>query len=296
MNKLIAKQLEMCRGALNRWMERREREYLFPKNVKYIADVCPEGTEEDYRKMDIFCPEESAGEKRPVIVDIHGGGMVLCDRKTNRPFCAELAKRGFLVFCLDYPLVPQADIPQILREVAARMDEVGEWIDRLNGDREKVFLIGDSAGAFISVYELAAQKNPHIARSLGLTPATLDVKAAAFISGMFHTTRTDVTCIFLRKDFYGKNWRTHPFRPYMDPAVPEVAGQMPPCWLITSGMDNLRGYTLDFVKGLEQAGVPHILHDLSRHKDMAHDFLVVKPELPQSQALIDEMCEFLLKQ
>ena len=296
MNKLIAKQLELYRKVLNRWLKCREREYPFPEQVGCIADVCPEETAEDYRRMDIYYPEESSNRKRPVIVDIHGGGMVLCDRKTNRPFCAELAKRGFVVFCLDYPLVPQADIPRILREVADRMDEVGAWIDRMNGDRERVFLVGDSAGAFISVYELAAQKNPDIARSLELTPASLKIKGAAFISGMFYTARPDVNCLFLRQDFYGKNWRRHPFRPYMDPAVQEVAGQMPHCWLVTSGADNLRRYTLDFADGLKRAGIPHILRDLPLRKDLGHDFVIVKPEGAQSQAIIDEICEFFSRQ
>ena len=296
MNKFIEKQLEMYRRMLNRWLERREGEYPFPEQVGCIADVCPEGTGEDYRRMDIYYPEGTALEKRPVIVDIHGGGMVLCDRKANRPFCAELAKRGFVVFCLDYPLVPQADIPQILREVAARMDELDEWIERLNGDRGRVFLVGDSAGAFISVYELAAQKNPEVARCLELTPTSLKVKAAAFISGMFYTTRPDVTCMFLRQDFYGRNWRKHPFRPYMDPAVPEVAGQMPPCWLVTSGADNLHKYTLDFAEGLKQAKIPYTLRDLPRHKDLGHDFVIVKPEQAQSQTVIDEICEFFQSQ
>lgn len=296
MNKVIVKQLEMYKYVLNRWLKRREREYPFPEKVGCIADVCPEAIGEDYRRMDIYYPKESTMGKRPVIVDIHGGGMVLCDRKTNRPFCAELAKRGFLVFCLDYPLVPQADIPQILQEVASRMDEVNGWIDRLDGDRQRVFLVGDSAGAFISVYELAAQKNPDIAHSLELTPAALKIKAAAFISGMFYTMRSDVTCFFLRRDFYGKNWRTHHFRPYMDPAVEEVAGQMPPCWLVTSAADNLRRYTLDFAAGLKRAGIPCTLRDLPLHKDLGHDFVITKPEQPQSQTIIDEICEFFLSQ
>lgn len=291
MNRFIVKQLDKVRDTFDRWMERRQTEYPFPETVKCIED---HGTAaEDYRRMDIYYPEQTAGEKLPVIVDIHGGGMVLCDRKANRPFCAELAKRGFLVFALDYPLVPQADIPQILRETAASMEAVKPMIEELGGDPERIFLVGDSAGAFISVYELAAQKNPDIARILELTPTTLEVKAAAFVSGMFYTTRTDSNCMFLRKDFYGKDWKRHPFRPYMDPAVPAVAGAMPPCYLVTAGMDNLRSYTLDFVRGLQQAGIPHTLRDLPRDKEMTHDFPIIKPENPKAQAIIDEICEFL---
>lgn len=294
MNPFIAKQLEKVGGTLACWMERRDREYVLPVNVHCIEDHG--SAEEDYRRMDIYCPDRQAGEKLPVIVDIHGGGMVLCDRKANRPFCAELARRGFLVFCIDYPLVPSADIPQILREVASSMDEVQPLIHRFGGDPERVFLMGDSAGAFISVYELAAQKNPEIARVLSLTPTTLEVKAAAFISGMFYTIRTDSTCMFLRADFYGKNWRSHPFRPFMDPAVPQVSGAMPPCYLVTAKMDNLRGYTLDFVRGLQKEGIPHVLRDLPKDKALTHDFPIVWPERPHSQQVIDEICDFLQNQ
>ena len=291
MNPFIAKQLEKVGATLDRWMERRDLDYVLPEHVQCIEDHGTAG--EDYRRMDIYYPDRKEGERLPVIVDIHGGGMVLCDRKANRPFCAELAKRGFLVFALDYPLVPKADIPRILRETAARMEEVKKLIDGLGGDPERIYLVGDSAGAFISVYELAAQKNPDIARILELTPTTLDVKAAAFISGMFYTTRTDSNCMFLRADFYGKNWRSHPFRPSLDPAVPAVAGAMPPCWLVTAKMDSLRSYTLDFVKGLRKAGIRHTLLDLPRDKALNHDFPIVRPEHPQSQQVIDELCAFL---
>lgn len=294
MNPFIAKQLEKVGGMLDRWMARRAKEYVLPEHVHCIEDYGDH--DEDFRRLDIYFPDHLEGEKLPVIVDIHGGGMVLCDRKANRPFCTELAKRGFLVFALDYPLVPRADIPQILREVAVGMEAVQPLIDRFGGDRERIFLVGDSAGAFISVYEMAAQKEPEIARVLNLNPTTLRVKSAAFISGMFYTTRTDSNCMFLRGDFYGKNWRSHPFRPFMDPAVPQVSGAMPPCWLVTAKMDNLRGYTLDFVRGLEKAGIPHVLRDLPKDKDLTHDFPIIRPEHPVSQQVIDELCDFLHRQ
>lgn len=299
MNPFIIKQLDRVRQIFDRWMQRRAGEYPFPEDVECVENYCHDAVGPDHRRMDIYYPrrtaEQRAREPLPIIVNIHGGGMVLCDRKTNRPFCAELAKRGFGVFCLDYPLVPQADIPEILREVAARMEEVGEVMGTLNGDPDRVYLVGDSAGAFISVYELAAQKNPEIARALDLTPSKLKIRAAAFISGMFYTARMDSVGSFLRKDFYGKDWKNHPFRPYADPAVPAVAGTMPPCYLVTAKLDNLRNYTLDFVRGLKAAGVQHHLADLPRHPEMNHDFVIIKPESPKAQEVIDEICDFLTR-
>lgn len=291
MNRFVKKQLGMVNALFENWMSRREKEIKLPENVEILEDIPYLNTGRDCHRVDIFRPV--SGENLPVIVNLHGGGMLLCTRKVNRPFCAELAKRGFLVFCVDYPLVPDRDIPGILSDVSAGMDWVKEKITGYGGDPEKVYLVGDSAGAFIGTYELASQKNGKIADALGMKPTELKINGAAFISGMFYTAKLDSTGAFLRSDFYGKKWRKHPFRPYMDPAVKDVAGNMLPLYLVTAKLDNLRNYTLDFARGLRKAGITHIMRDLPMDKDMNHDFVIIKPESPKSQRIIDEICEFL---
>ena len=291
MNFLIEKQLDFVRGLYNRWMRRRDMKV--PEDVVYVPDVCQSERCAETEKIDVFYSRGTA-EKRPVIVDIHGGGMVLCDRKTNVPFCAQLARRGFLVFSIEYPLAPQTDVPGILRHVARRLDAVADLIPQWNGD-ERIYLVGDSAGAFLGAYELAAQKNEDIAAALDLTPSLLQIRAAGFISGMFYTTRNDKNCMFLRRDFYGKNWKTHPFSPYYDPAVPAVAENLPPCYLVTSYQDMLRQYTLDFARGLKACGIPYHVTDWPGNRKLIHDFVIMNPTCPEAQKSIDEMCKFLLQ-
>lgn len=292
MNRFAEKQLARVGKLLDRWMEKRAGEVQFPEAVEYIADIPYLETGKECHKLDIYRPNQAAG-KLPVILNLHGGGLVLCTRKVNRPFCAELARRGFLVFCVDYPLVPQADVPEILSDVARAMDFVRDSIGKFGGDPERVYMVGDSAGAFLSVYELAAQQNQRLAAALKLTPGSLTVKAVAFISGMFYTAKMDSVGMFLRKDFYGKGWKNHPFRPCADPAVPEVAGAMPPCYLVTARLDNLRPYTLAFCKGLKAVKAEYVLRDLPLKPGLDHDFVIVKPEMPEAQTIMDEMCDFL---
>ena len=294
MNEFVKKQLGNVNAMFENWMGRRAKEVSLPDNVEIIEDIPYLDTGLDCHKVDIYRPKGNS-EKLPVIANLHGGGMLLCTRKVNRPFCAELAKRGFLVFCVDYPLVPEKDIPGILADVAVGLDWVQEKIGAYGGDENRVYLVGDSAGAFIGLYELAAQKNGAIAASLNLKPSDLPIRAAAFISGMFYTAKLDSVGGFLRSDFYGKDWKRHPFRPYMDPASPAVAKNLPPLYLVTARLDNLRNYSLDFVKGLKKAGVPHKLVDLPFDKEMNHDFVIIKPESPKAQTIIDEICEFLME-
>lgn len=292
MNRFAEKQLARVGKLLDRWMEKRTREVRLPESVSCLEDIPYRNTGKECHKLDIYRPKQAAG-KLPVILNLHGGGLVLCNRKVNRPFCAELARRGFLVFSVDYPLVPQAKVPEILSDVARAMDFVRDSIGEYGGDPERVYLVGDSVGAFLSVYELAAQKNGSLAQALGLIPGKLEVKAAAFISGMFYTAKMDSVGAFLRKDFYGKDWKSNPFRAFADPAVPEVAGAMPPCFLVTAKLDNLRPYTLAFCKGLKGAKAEYILRDLPLKPGLDHDFVIVKPEMPEAQTIMDEMCDFL---
>lgn len=293
MNNFVKKQLSKVNAMFENWMARRAKEVILPENVEIIEDLPYLDSGLDCHKTDIYRPKE--GGNYPVVVNIHGGGMLLCTRKVNRPFCAELAKRGFLVFCVDYPLVPEKDIPGILADVASGMEWVKSQIAAYGGDEEKVYMIGDSAGAFIGLYEMAAQRNPAIAASLNLNVTSLEIRAAAFISGMFYTAKMDSVGGFLRSDFYGKDWRSHPFRPYMDPACPAVAGGLPPLYLVTAKQDNLRKYTLDFAGGLRKTGASHRLVDLPFDKDMNHDFVIIKPESEKAQRIIEEICAFLSK-
>ena len=228
MNPFVQKQLKKVGSMLDRWMERRATEVIFSDNVAVISDIPYIDSGKRCHMLDIYRPKNAAAPL-PVIVDFHGGGMVLCTKEVNRPFCTELAKRGFLVFCVDYPLVPDTDIPGILSDVSCSMDFVDTLIEQYGGDRNRVYQVGDSAGAFLSIYAVAAQKNPAIAEAGGFTASSLPVKALGLISGMFYTTLNDTSCMFLRKDFYGKNWKRHPMSRFYNPAAVELAGNLPPC-------------------------------------------------------------------
>lgn len=295
MNAFVTRQLKTVNAMLENWMAKRSAEVHFPGNVEIIEDIPYLDDGKACHRMDIYRPKNGAASL-PVIVNFHGGGMLLCTKEVNRPICAELAKRGFLVFCLEYPLVPEANIPGILQDAARGMDAVASLLASYGGDRSRVFLVGDSAGAFISVYAAAAQKNPCLAAAIPLVPTSLPIQALGLISGMYYTTKADSVGLFLRKDFYGKRWRSHPMSQFYDPACDGVAGCLPPCFLITSRTDNLHNYTKQFYQGLKKAGNPCQLLDFPLYKRKQHDFVIVKPEHPDAQVAIDQLADFLKQQ
>lgn len=295
MNRFVKAMLAKAGGMYEAWQEKRLAEVQFPAGVEEFRDIPYIHDGKRCHLMDVYRPAGS-GEKLPVILNLHGGGLVLCTKEVNRPFCASLASRGFAVFCIDYPLVPDRTVPQILEDVCLGMDRAGALLERFGGDRERVFLVGDSAGAFLAVYAAAAQRDAAIAGAAGVTPPALKIRGLGLISGMFHTAECDETGFFLRKDFYGKDWRRHPLMPYLKPERHSVAALMPPAILVTGRGDKLRRSTLRFYRGLRAAGVECKLLDHPAKKGLGHDFVIMYPEREESSRVLEEMKSFFVQE
>ena len=85
------------RKAVRRLKKYRTPESLcFDKNVKY--------GERDTERYDVIYPKEAKDSKNklPVVLVIHGGGFIQGEKEQNEPFACEIAKRGFVVFNVEY--------------------------------------------------------------------------------------------------------------------------------------------------------------------------------------------------
>ena len=195
-------------------------------------------------------------EQVSVIVNIHGGGLIMGNKEFNRHFCLSLCTHGFLVFSIEYRLCPETTVFGQLQDIAEAMNYIDKMIPKFKGKPGIVHMVGDSAGAFLALYTDAIQRNPMLARTAGVRPSYLEIQSMALISGMFYTTRKDSIGLFLPKALYGDGYKKHPFYPFLDPSVPAVGLSLPPCMLITSKKDKLYGYTKDLAAALKRCGTP----------------------------------------
>ena len=243
--------------------------------------------------MDVFRPKDAEGVL-PVLVDLHGGGFLLGKKEVNRLFCADMAERGFLVFCPEYPLAPEADLFAILRNLTESLNDIAEKLPEYGGDPERFFLCGDSAGAWLCVYLAALQNSPALREAAGVAGSRLPIRAIGLQSGMFYTTKRDKIGLFLPPSIYGKGWKSHPFRPYMDPEDPEILRALPPCFLTTSAGDFLRGYSRQFAAALKMAGVDHEFQGFLT-KSLPHAFAAMLPEREECRQVNDAMAAWFLR-
>lgn len=293
MYSFVKMMLDKTKPIMDKWTHEQTSKVPFPADVEVITDIPYMNDGKRCHLIDTYRPCNAAGPL-PVIVNFHGGGMVLATKEVNRAFCGQLAHRGFLVFCVDYPLVPDTDVPGIIRDISRGMDRAWELIPAYNGDPERIFVTGDSAGAILAVYAVAAQRNPELASAVPVEPTKLPVKAMGLICGMFCTTAPDNNCMLLRQDFYGKNWRNHPMHKFYDPGYSGICAYLPPCFVVSSKADKLHSYTVKFVRGLRKAGTDFRLLDYPKIKNLPHDFAVYMLDKPETQEAIDKMLSFLL--
>lgn len=260
-------------------------EYL---NIPYADDNKPE------HRMDIFRPSNREGDKLPVIVNVHGGGMIMGNKEFNRYFCAEVCRHGFLIFSVEYSLVPEVLVYTQFADVSLAMDKIKELIPQYNGDLGQVYLVADSGGAYISTYAAAMQKSESLAKAAGVKPSTLKLNAMGLISGMFYTTRFDEIGMFMPKYLYGEKYKKSAFAPYINPEHPDIVKSLPPCCLITSYNDNLKHYTLDFAKTLKKYNAPfELLYYEEKNERLSHAFSVFEPFMEESREAIEKLVGFL---
>lgn len=295
MGSYLMKMIEKERQSMDAFLKRRESEIIFPDDISLIPDIpyLPDGKEA--HRMDIFRP---AGKEDvfPVIVNVHGGGLLMGTKEQNRSFCAQLASYGFVIFSLEYSLVPDVRVQEQLAEVSAGMDAVDALLEKYRGDRNRVYVVGDSAGAFLAYYTAAMQKCVGLETAVGTKASSLPIRALGLISGMFYTTKLDEIGIFLPKLFYGKDYKKSAYAPYVNPEHPDILKSLPPVFLMTSGKDKLRRYTLAMDKALTKAGAAHTLVDCGPDPKLEHVFSVLYPEWEESIEANRELVEWLERQ
>lgn len=117
------------------------------KNLRYATDN-PKQT------LDVIRPIGQG--KFPILVFIHGGGWVSGNKANYLRLCRCYANAGFLVFSLNYRLAPSYPFPAALQDITLAMEWIIAHAQRYDGDGERLFLAGDSAGAYCATWLTAA--------------------------------------------------------------------------------------------------------------------------------------------
>ncbi|XP_048546942.1 probable isoprenylcysteine alpha-carbonyl methylesterase ICMEL1 isoform X2 [Triticum urartu] len=109
-----------------------------------------------YSRLDLYIPAGTRGLK-PVVAFVTGGAWIIGYKGWGALLGRRLAERGILVACIDYRNFPQGTIGDMVEDVSQGISFVCNNIASYGGDPERIYLVGQSAGAHIAACTLVNQ-------------------------------------------------------------------------------------------------------------------------------------------
>ncbi|MCU0269822.1 MAG: alpha/beta hydrolase [Acidimicrobiales bacterium] len=140
-------------------------------------------------RLDVHEPATppAAGERRPALVQIHGGGWVIGFKdRQGQLLMRRLAERGWVCFNVDYRLSPLATFPDHLIDVKRALAWVRAHADEYGIDPGFVAVTGGSAGGHLTALTALTANDPRY--QPGFEDADTSVAAAVPFYGVYDFT------------------------------------------------------------------------------------------------------------
>ena len=266
-----------------------ETAHPLPDDLTCVEDMEYVGSDGASLAADVYRPKDTSAGPLPIAVFVHGGGLFVGSRKANRSYAELLAQRGYVVYLPEYRLISEANALGEIADVCAGLSYLKEHAAEFGGDLSRVYIIGESAGGFLSLYATALLRSPLLQKTFGIEAPDLSARGLACFGGMLYTARFDIIGLVYRRDLYGERLHDDSFMELIDPAHPRIEMNLPPVLQVTSGKDFLKSYTLRYNEALTSAGHDHRLIFYKEGKELTHAFPSLQPELLQSKEVLDEL-------
>jgi len=284
---------------LNDWEERDNKilaEQTLPENIIEIIDIPYIADGHRGHFLDIYYPENMEGPF-PVIIDIHGGGFFYGYKEINKLFDYHLAKNGFIVFNLNYRLAfNDAKVPDQIQDIIGALNWIENNLDSYPVDKDRIYLIGESAGAYLATMAVLISKNERLQIIFNIGKSNLKINAMAIISGFMEWTRSELKYWGMRSMILEKGYKKQEYyQNLILKNIPEI-NTLPPLFVTTNEDDELDFMTLYFVDILKENNVDHEFYYLEKSspKKLGHVFNILHLEWEESINLNNAMLEYLL--
>ncbi len=273
------------------------------KHVSYLPSGDADHT------LDVYVPRRRAGTLLPAVLYIHGGSFRNLSKEHLWFAALTFARRGYVVFNLEYRRGGAHRYPTALADVCAAAVWTKEHGARFGADMNRLVVAGESAGANLAMALAVAcsyRRDEPWARSVW--NASVTPQAVALGCGIFQVSEPErfrpegrlgpwiSECIRDVAHNYLPDPAAAPgVYPLADPllviegaAAPDRP--LPPFFLGVGDRDPLREDTERFARALARLGVNH---ESKRYAGGVHGFHVLLPWTRLARALWEDQFQFL---
>ena len=268
---------------------KRDRAIPLPEGITECRNISY-GSHGKWSLLDVYYPH-GVTAPLPTIVSIHGGAFVYGTKEVYRRYCMSLASRGFVVVNFNYRLAPEWKFPTPLKDTNA----VLEWLCRnastYHLDPQRLFLVGDSAGAQIASQYAAIATNASYAAHFDFEVPDITIKGLGLNCGLYDAAALAAgKRKSIAKDYLGTKI------PDTDPRLQVLANiteNYPSTHITTACCDFLRENARPMAEHLQSKGIRTVMNCYGKDSDqkIGHVFHV-NIALPEAHKCNDDQCSF----
>ena len=262
-----------------------------PEEVTEIKDVSCVDDNEPGHKLDIFVRMD--GTKKPVLIDIHGGGFISEDKAMNRLFGNYMAKLGFVVFELNVRLAyPEWTVFDQIEDIDKGVRFALRCASEYEGDTDQLYIAGHSSGGVLAFTECMLSSSPEMLADFGLKERSYKYKGLITDCGLMHFYKRSIAYWGMRKMIFPKLYKEDKRYRYLTAENNEYIQKLPKAALLTNSKDVLKKMTYYFDGVLTQKGVEHRLFEYGKD---GHTGIIFKPYTDENLAVLKSVREYLIQ-
>ncbi|HEV2504023.1 MAG TPA: alpha/beta hydrolase [Mesorhizobium sp.] len=255
-----AQQDEVTLDSSRRSYQDQYREMSKPPEQSVMENIVRLGAGRGDVSLHLYKPADAIGPL-PIILYLHGGGFVLGDAETYALQSARIALQcGALVVFVEYRLAPEHPFPAAVDDALAAVDWVLAEAANHGGDPTCFALMGDSAGANLSIALMRHYRQQQLFRSVCLLYPLVDARpylGLAPPSGSDREFATGYYLEFAETEYFAKAYLPDPVMAIdtrVSPVLATDLDDLPPVLFYAAENDVLRDQGQAFAEQLKTAG------------------------------------------
>jgi acetyl esterase len=229
----------------------------------------------------------------PVLVYLHGGGMVMGSNHSFEPLARTLAAQAnATVVSVDYRLAPEFPAPAQFDDAYSATEWVAGHAEQLGVDVTRLATVGDSAGGSLAAAVALAARDrggPPICCQVLLYPGLdRDMTAESMVALPDAPMLRHDDIVYMHELADAGSGAPHD--QYRVPAYATDLSALPPAIVVTAECDPIRSWGERYASRLRDAGVQTTV---TRYPGAGHGFLMRSDATARGRLAIAEVCALL---
>ncbi|KAH7841756.1 hypothetical protein Vadar_033951 [Vaccinium darrowii] len=136
-------------------------------------------------RLDLYFPKNTNGFK-PVVAFVTGGAWIIGYKAWGSLLGQQLSERDIIVACIDYRNFPQGTMSDMVKDASEGISFVCNHIAEYGGDPNRIYLMGQSAGAHVAACALLEQAIKEAGEGESTSWSLSQIRAYFGLSGAYN--------------------------------------------------------------------------------------------------------------